>query len=84
MVPGTPDTFLVEAITNAANKPIKGKLLLSDPAGSEMLWEIQFQDANLVHYKEECNTSKAIPLQIWVTIAAIILEIGDALHKNNW
>lgn len=26
LVPGTPDTFLVEAITNAANKPFKGKI----------------------------------------------------------
>lgn len=84
LVPGTPDTFLVEAITNAANKPFKGKLLISDPASSEMLREILFQDAYLVHYKEECNTSKAVPLQIWITIAARILEIGVALHKNNW
>lgn len=84
LVPGTPDTFLVEAITNAANKPFKGKLLVSDPASSEMLREILFQDAYLVHYKEECNTSKAVPLQIWITIAARILEIGVALHKNNW
>lgn len=74
----TEDTFLAELATNSQNRPFHGKLVFHNFDTNTTLREIDFKDAYVVYYKEECNIKKSYPMIITCTLSARIITIGPA------
>jgi hypothetical protein len=78
------DTSVIEGMVNNQFKPLNGSLTIMKQDEESSMKEIKFSDAYVVRFSEAMYAQGSAPMMTNFTISAKKIEMGSAVHENEW
>jgi len=83
VVEGTGETDLFEWMTNPFERK-DGSIVFYKRDSDATLKELKFKEAYIVKYREDFDSTGDTPLKEVFTLSAREIEMGNAIHTNEW